>query len=582
MLRRQLYRIFVSILLIPALLIGLYLLIYNYRLIYDHHTDMLKSDNLRVRSIIYDVTTALTNVCEIISTNEGLHTVLSTEYETSHQAMNALMDFSLLKELNNRYPEISSLKVYMNNATISSYGHVVHVEASDVAWFEKALEHPGYKWGINTYTDKYSNIYKELQVVYPIVIPNSETDALLVISVSGNYLKNRINNNTLNVDLAVNDDTIFFSTMQNEDQLIDFHAYQNVPYFSYTGKDTYNGEKALVEVSALKPVKTSDFIYIFSVDKEAINRLDRLLNTEILIIAFTILIPTIVIGLYTRQLTFRITTLRTEMHRVTAGDYNIIDTFKGNDELADLFYDLKVMIHAIKTRDEKIYEISLEEQRLLTHQGAMEFQLLSSKINPHFLYNTLETIRMKAFNSGNREVSNAVKLLGKYMRYNLESSSETKSLAEELEYIQLYLDIQKLRFGERIQYTVSIDSELDPKALYILPLLIQPLVENALLHGLEDTLENGMIWIRCIKRADQLRVEIEDNGKGMYPETLNQVRKKISVSEMKDKHSFGLHNIQQRLLILYGEASGLTFDTKPNVGTCIGFSIPLSQMERKL
>ena len=119
------------------------------------------------------------------------------------------------------------------------------------------------------------------------------------------------------------------------------------------------------------------------------------------------------------------------MHRVTDGDYNIIDTFKGNDELADLFYDLKVMIHAIKSRDQKIYEISLEEQRLLTHQGAMEFQLLSSKINPHFLYNTLETIRMKAFNSGNREVSNAVYLLGKYMRYNLESSSETKSLAEE-------------------------------------------------------------------------------------------------------------------------------------------------------
>lgn len=582
MLRRQLYRIFVSILLIPALLIGLYLLIYNYRIIYDHHSDMLKSDNLRVRSIIYDVTTALTNVCEIISTNEGLHTVLSTEYESTHQAYNALMDFSLLKELNNRYPEISSLKVYTDNTTLSTYGHVVRIDETQTAWFEKALLHPGYKWGTNTYTDKYNNQYKELQVVYPIIIPNSDIDALLVISVSGNYLKNRINNNTLNVNLAVNDDTIFFSTMQNEDQHIAFHDYQTTPYFSYTGMDTYDEDKALVEVSALKPVKTSDFIYIFSVDKQAINRLDRLLNTEILIIAFTILIPTIVIGLYTRQLTFRITTLRTEMHRVTAGDYNIIDTFKGNDELADLFYDLKVMIHAIKSRDQKIYEISLEEQRLLTHQGAMEFQLLSSKINPHFLYNTLETIRMKAFNSGNREVSNAVKLLGKYMRYNLESSSETKSLAEELEYIQLYLDIQKLRFRERIHYEIYMDTEIDPKELYILPLLIQPLVENALLHGHEDTLEKGMIWIRCITRDGQLRIEIEDNGKGMRPETLVQVKQKIEISEMTDKHSFGLHNIQQRLRILYGESSGLTFDTAPNVGTCIGFSIPLSQLERKL
>lgn len=582
MLRRQLYRIFVSILLIPALLIGLYLLIYNYRIIYDHHSDMLKSDNLRVRSIIYDVTTALTNVCEIISTNEGLHAVLSREYETTHQAFNALMDFSLLKELNNRYPEISSLNVYTDNTTLSSYGHVVRVDASQMEWFKTALKHPGYKWGTNAYTDKYNNFYKELQVVYPIIIPNSEIDALLVISVSGNYLKNRINNNTLNVNLAVNDDTIFFSTMQNEDQQIPFHDYENTPYFTYSGMDHYDDVKALVEVSALKPVKSSDFIYIFSVDKQAINRLDRLLNTEILIIAFTILIPTIIIGLYTRQLTFRITTLRTEMHRVTAGDYNIIDTFKGNDELADLFYDLKVMIHAIKSRDQKIYEISLEEQRLLTHQGSMEFQLLSSKINPHFLYNTLETIRMKAFNSGNREVANAVKLLGKYMRYNLESSSDTKCLSEELEYIQLYLDIQKLRFGDRIHYELSIDTEIEPNNLFILPLLIQPLVENALLHGHEDTMEKGMIWIRCRQNEGVLRIEVEDNGKGMSPENLARVIDKISISEMTDKHSFGLHNIQQRLLILYGAASGLTFDTQLNRGTCIGFSIPLSQMERKL
>jgi two-component system sensor histidine kinase YesM len=79
-----------------------------------------------------------------------------------------------------------------------------------------------------------------------------------------------------------------------------------------------------------------------------------------------------------------------------------------------------------------------------------------------------------------------------------------------------------------------------------------------------------------------LRIEIEDNGKGMRPETLAQVKQKIEISEMTDKHSFGLHNIQQRLRILYGESSGLTFDTALNVGTCIGFSIPLSQLERKL
>lgn len=582
MLRKQLYRIFITILLIPALVIGSYMLVYNYNLIFEHHSDMLKSDNLRIRSILYDVTTSLTNTCEIISRDQGLQEILSVEYSNQNAALKALADFAFLKEINSRYAEISSLKVYTDNASLSSYGHIDVIDDSEKDWFYQALQNPGDKWGTRTYADKYNNIYKELQVVHPINLPNSNFEAVLVISVSGNYLKNRIDNNTLNVDISVNDEPIFFSTMGNEDKNLDLSLNTSKSFFNFSGVNTYNDEKVLIEASAIKPVMTNDFIYIFSVDRAAVNRMKGLLGTEILIIVLSILVPAVIIILYTRQLTFRVTTLRTEMRRVTSGDYNIIDHFKGNDELSDLFSDLKIMIKSIKSRDLKIYESNLEEQRLINHQKSMEFQLLSSKINPHFLYNTLETIRMKAFNSGNQDVSTAVKLLGKYMRYNLESSDALKPLSDELEFIRIYLEIQTLRFGERIGYSIVIGDTVNTKELFILPLLIQPLVENALLHGHDETLADGMIWIRCLHKGETLRIEIEDNGRGMTKDELSRVLSKINAPDVSDKTSFGLHNIQHRLLLLYGEQSLLTFESEPNKGTCIGFSIPISQMERKI
>lgn len=579
MLRRQLYRIFVTILLIPAIIIGSYMLFYNYDLIYDHHIDMLKSDNIRIRSILYDVTTSIANISETITRDQEFQSLFRTEYAQSHLALRALDNMALLDEIYARYPEISTVTVYTDNASLVNYDNIVVIDKAQKTWFDELIRNQVDKWGTRTYTDKYNNLYKELQVTHPIIIANSDYNAVLVISISGNYLKNRIDNNTLDVDIAVNHEPIFFSTMGNENQTISLGLSDAASYYSFSGVDTYNEREVMIESSFIRPVLTSDFIYIFSVDDTAVHRLQGLLWTEILIIAMSIFVPTIIIIVYTRQLTFRVTTLRTEMRRVTSGDYNIIDNFKGSDELSDLFNDLKVMIKSIKERDQLIYEGHLEEQRLVNQQKSIEFQLLSSKINPHFLYNTLETIRMKAFNSGNLEVATAAKLLGKFMRYNLESSSELKPLANELEYIKTYLEIQTLRFGDRIQYAIEIDASLNTKHLLILPLLIQPLVENALLHGHDETTEGGQIWIRCIDNDHLVRIEIEDNGKGMTESELEKVLEKISLSLESDKTSFGLHNIQHRLLLLYGEDAMLTFETEEGKGTCIGFSIPKSRME---
>ena len=121
-----------------------------------------------------------------------------------------------------------------------------------------------------------------------------------------------------------------------------------------------------------------------------------------------------------------------------------------------------------------------------------------------------------------------------------------------------------------------IDKGLDVSKIRVLPLLIQPIVENALIHGHEETLEDGIIWIRCRDMNQKVRIEIADNGIGMTEEQLLDIRSRIAVKYKTDRSSFGLYNIEQRLKLSYGEDSRLTIDSKPDEGTTIWFDIPKS------
>jgi len=574
MLKRQLYIIYFLSLFLPICVIGSFLLYNNYSMLYEHHQDMLISDNLRIRSIVFEATTSLTNVCDTVAEDTDFHALLEHNYKTSSEAREALNDFTLLDDIYTRQTEISAMTLYTNNTTLQNYGHFEVITDENKEWFYDTLLEPGYHWSTLSGINKFGVSYQELQLISPIIIQNSRYDAVLVISISNNYLKNRIDNNDLTVDVTVNHDPIFFSTWGNADSVIDFMDYHYQDFFRYSGVETYMGTSSLLEVSTIQPIKSDDSIYIFSRDPLAVQKIRNLQYIAALIICLSIIVPGYNIIRYTKQLTNRVETLRTEMHRVTGGDYNIIENFKGNDELVDLFKDLQTMIHSIKERDKTIFDSKMNEQKLIHHQKEIELELLSSKINPHFLYNTLETIRMKAFSSDDLEVAQAVKLLGKYMRYSLESTGDVTTLESELEYIHTYMSIQSLRFSDRITFTMEVDESINQQKILILPLLIQPIVENALIHGHEQTTENGLILIRCKDNSDYIHIEVIDNGTGIDKKKLKKIKDHVLNGSKARKTSFGLYNIQQRLLLFYGEGSLLHIESAPGKGTKIGFDIP--------
>lgn len=585
--RNQLYLAYMLSIFLPILVIGTYLVWNTHKLILDHHITNLQSDNLRIRSILLDTTTSINNISEDIATDPTLQKILSSTYTDWDEAHDALRNYKKFNDYIAKYTELSSITLYTTNASLHDYGYIKRPTETILAepWYLKASEKFGYFWSTHSAVNQFKVPIIELRLTRKIPILGTNQYAILVINVSNNHIKSRVDTSELLTDISVNNDAIFYSSTDHKGKQVDFPLHYEDSYFTFSGKTTYFGSESLTEIIALEPVNSNDRLFIISLDPDAYANVRRIQMSTGSIVLLSIIVPFFMIFLFTRQFTNRVDTLRREMHRVSGGDYNIIETFKGNDELVELFQDLKIMIKSINMRDAEIYDAKISKQKLINHQQKMELEILASQINPHFLYNTLETIRMKAFSVNDLEVAEATKLLGKYMRHNLESSGNSATLKLELEYIEIYLKIQKLRFGDRIHYEIRVMPDIAPEKYGILPLLIQPVVENAIIHGLEEILENGQIIITVFMEpkpmleplAPALRnvvIRVQDNGIGMTPEVLNELNTKIQTPTLHMTSSIGLYNINQRIHLFYGNEYGLRIKSDLQAGTTIDLVLP--------
>lgn len=163
------------------------------------------------------------------------------------------------------------------------------------------------------------------------------------------------------------------------------------------------------------------------------------------------------------------------------------------------------------------------------------------------------------------------------MRYVLENTGTAfTTLDKELDYIETYITIQKLRFGDRVNYCLQVQEGLELETYRILPLLLQPIVENAILHGLEEGGENGQINVCISADEENFHIVIEDNGRGITKEELEQVRKKLNTENPELKTSIGLYNINERIKLCYGKEHGIRIESAVAKGTAVFLDLPLS------
>ena len=232
----------------------------------------------------------------------------------------------------------------------------------------------------------------------------------------------------------------------------------------------------------------------------------------------------------------------------------------------------------------RLNEVTRKDYEAKYLKTEAELHALQNQINPHFLYNTLELIRGRSLLQGMDDVADMAETLASLFRYSINAPGETATLSQELRNIHDYMRIQKQRLGDRFEYSEHIDNNSEEVLNCALPVMtLQPLVENALMHGIMPKIGGGKLTLRVTKRENILEILVEDDGVGMDDVTLSRIRALIRSKEQgrqengKDgRRNMGiaLRNVNQRIQLYYGTQFGLDVESTKNIGTVLSVRIP--------
>lgn len=274
-------------------------------------------------------------------------------------------------------------------------------------------------------------------------------------------------------------------------------------------------------------------------------------------------------SLVARRISRPIKRLELSMKSVERGDFNLAASGEGPLEIKRLADRYNIMIGTIKQLMERI----VREQE---SKRKYELEALQAQINPHFLYNTLNTVvRMVGMNK-NEEVITTITSLSKLFRISIGKGKSLITLADEMEHARNYLVIQHMRFKNKFDY--SFDLQQEALSLATLKLIVQPLIENALVHGIEPSVDKGHIAISMRLEGSDIVIKIVDNGLGMSEERLGKI---LTGAVISSKGSgVGVMNVQERIRLFFGPAYGLHFESEQEVGTTVTIRFPALTLQQ--
>ena len=271
-----------------------------------------------------------------------------------------------------------------------------------------------------------------------------------------------------------------------------------------------------------------------------------------------------------KNLTDALSRLERDMLCVRGGDLDVRFFYPYEDEVGSLAKSFNYMVGEIQSlvtkQEESIRQLRDSRDRVSEVQRQKrkaELKALQAQINPHFLYNTLNAITWQVADQGLEEVSLMASSLGKFFRLSLSKGEEIISLADEVEHVRAYLNIQGIRYRDKLRYELDISQEL--LSVRVLKLILQPLVENSIYHGIKEKKGGGTIRILA-KRAFRgeeivMQLEVWDDGVGIEAESLLRMNEDLRAGGRSQKEGYGIYNVNERLMLYYGEMYGLSYES---------------------
>ena len=275
----------------------------------------------------------------------------------------------------------------------------------------------------------------------------------------------------------------------------------------------------------------------------------------------------------------RIHTLETAFGSEKTNTFTSINKVEGTDEIASLMNKYNKMVDITNELISTVYTNKIKEQESDIARQKAELLALQSQINPHFMFNALESIRMHSLLKGENETAIMVDKLAIMERQNVEWGHDYVTIKKEIESIEAYLALQSYRFGDRLSYDIDIEKGCEN---YKVPkLTVVTFVENACVHGIESKATPGWIFVRVYKDSSNLFIEIEDTGEGMEDEEVENMLyniNNVSIETIKGKKHVGILNACLRLKMVTNNEVSFSIESEPGIGLSVIIKIPLKKL----
>ncbi|TXK78408.1 sensor histidine kinase [Paenibacillus sp. N3.4] len=444
---------------------------------------------------------------------------------------------------------------------------------TEQSWFKSALENPDH---LTFSLPHIQNLFKD---PYKWVVSMSKgvliqrngkwVDAVLLVDVNFKTLDDVFRTVSLGKKgyVYIIDDSAGNIVYHPQQQLIYIGLkYENVEQalkFSY-GKymDVRDGESRL---NVVRTVNNIGWKII------GVSYLDEMITTRKEVSTFMIWLLVIVLifillisAFMSARISQPIKRLKKSMEMVEKGDFDTYIHVRGADEVEQLSRRFNLMVSRVR----ELMDQSIHEQEV---KRKNELEVLQSQINPHFLYNTLNSVVRMVGSGKNEEVVKTITALSRFFRISLSKGKSIITIQEEIEHIRNYLIIQKMRYKDKFDYEIQVEEEALPYKT--LKLILQPIVENALYHGIEYMVDVGMIhiWVGIVD--EKIFLQIRDNGVGMSEETLSRILAGQTKSEKGS--GVGLRNVNERIKLYFGVHYGVAVESELEEGTIVKIWIPL-------
>ncbi|MFA9381004.1 MAG: sensor histidine kinase [Acetanaerobacterium sp.] len=525
----------------------------------------------------YNLTAAMdgcVSVSNYLSTDRNLNEFLERTYRDPvdyYDHFNRLLQNNVIRYYYSSQ-FVYDVQIFADNPTMTNGGSFARIDAvCDEQWF-KDFQDCDSDLLLYTYYDENRRFLPTIGPARTVSVirrldhfGKAGMEKILKIDINYNMVYRNVWNEKMDKRILVcNDDYILFDSAESNDNTFR-------PFLPVTTPSA--GEFAMV-----KPCAMQAGVWDIRISADKIDLFSALVDFRLalaLLILCNLFLPTVAILLVNKSFLVRVRLIEEHLQKVEQERFERIVCREGKDEIGDLIRTYNVMVVKIRELIEVVFRRNAEKQALELSKKQSELNALQSQVNPHFLFNVLESIRMRSLIKGEEETAGIIEELAALMRRSVHWETDFVTIEEEISFVKSYLNVQKYRFGERLLFSLVVPPVCCK--MRIPKLAIVTFVENACVHGIEEKREGGTITVLVSTDGEQLFIEITDTGDGITEEKLAVLRAKIhgaTAEKIRAEESIGILNAYTRLRMYYEDNIDFAIESQKGVGTKIQLRLP--------